>query len=446
MKLNIKPEKLALVCGGKLIHNNKKTIINEIITDTRILKKGDIFWALKGKNFDGNDFVDEAIKKGAKGIISSIESPLYKKTSFYIVCSDTLKALHEFAKYHYSRFNIKTISVTGSNGKTTTKEMIKNILSSHLPTISNKGNLNNEFGLPLSVLETQKKHRYGVFEIGSSLVGEVDKLSKIINPDIAVITTIAAEHMEFFKNMENVFRAETEVIKNLKKNGKIIVNGDNKYLQRLTNLKNVISFGFSKKNSLFIEKGNSDFIFNYKNKKYHIRLKNDIEHNYLNAAAAFIACDLLSIPTNKIIKSLESFEGVEMRMQIIKREKSIIIFDAYNANPQSMELAIKEISKRKPFSLILGDMKELGNYSKTEHLKLGKKIEKIKPDFVFLIGPEIKNAYDYLKEKIKNIKYYSKTDDAVDEIKDFIEKNNNINILIKASRSMKFEKFIDLKY
>lgn len=446
MKLNITPQKLVKIIDGKLIHFSENITIDTFITDSRIIKKGDIFWALKGKNFDGNDFIDEAIKKGAVGIISSKKSKLYKNTNFYIITKDTLKSLHKLAEYHYNQFKIKTVSITGSNGKTTTKEMIKTVLSAQAPTISNKGNLNNEFGLPLSVLEARKEHIFGVFEIGSSSLGEVERLSYIINPDIAVITTIAAEHMEFFKTMKNVFKAETEVIKNIKKDGKIIINGDNKYLKRLKEKYKTISFGFEKQNDLIIEKNKSHYTFIYKGNKYNIKLKQDIEHNYLNAAAAFIVADIFKIEPNKTIKALENFEGVPLRMQIIQRKKSIIILDAYNANPQSMKLAIKEISKRKPFGLILGDMKELGKYSKKEHLNIAKVIENITPAFVTLIGPEMKIAYDYLKEKIKNIKYYNNTEDAIDRVKKDIFINPNTNILIKASRSMKFESFLEIKH
>lgn len=443
MKLNLTPTELAKIIKGKVLHLAKNIAIDTFVTDSRIIKNGDVFWALKGKRFDGNDFVDEAIKRKASGIISSRRSELYKETSFYILTKDTLESLHLLAKYHYNRLNIKTVSITGSNGKTTTKEMIKVVLSSKAPTISNKGNLNNEFGLPLSVLEAEEKHKYGVFEIGSSSPGEVERLSAIIKPDIAVITTIAAEHMEFFKTMENVFKTETEVIKNLKEGGRIVINGDNKYLKRIKKRYPTISFGFADENDLIIEKDGHLYTFNYKGKRYQIRLKDDIEHNYLNAAAAFIVGDIFNISPNQIIKALQSFEGVPLRMQVIKRKSSVIILDAYNANPQSMELALKEISKRRPYGVILGDMKELGKLSKKEHLKIAAIIERIKPEFTILIGPEMKVAYEYLKGRIKNIKYYGDTDEAIDDVVKEIELNPEINILAKASRAMRFERFFD---
>ena len=447
MNLNISVKELAKIIEAKIILNRKNEKIKSFVTDSRKIKHGEIFWALKGKNFDGNDFIEETIKKEASGIISSrILSISFPDTlSFYLYTENTLESLFKLARWHLKRFNIKKVSITGSNGKTTTKEMIKDILSSHKPTVYNPGNLNNEYGLPICVLESQKKHKFAVFEIGSSARGEVRKLASIINPDIAVITIISPEHLEFFKTMKNIFETETEVIDQMNKNGRIIINGDNKYLKKLKKFKNTISFGFKPDNDLIISIDKEGAIFKYKNRNHRIKLKNNIKHNYLNAAAGFITGKILRIPETKIINSLEIFEGVPLRMQIIKRKNSEIILDAYNANPQSMECAIEEISKKKNFAMILGDMKELGKYSKKYHIIIARKILNKNPDYLFLIGQEMKYAYDFLKNKLKNVKYYGDTQDALLEVKKFIKDNDDLNILIKASRSMKFEEFLDLK-
>lgn len=448
MKLGIKPSDLCRVIGGRMLVLNSDEKIDSFITDTRILKKGDIFWGLKGKNFDGNEFVSSAIEKGARGIISSkrLSPSLYSNLDFFIYVRDSLIALHKLAMWHIKRFNLKVVSVSGSNGKTTTKEMIKDVLSLDKPTIYNPGNLNNDFGLALSVLNTQQIHRYGVFEIGSSKVGDVKRLSKIINPDVAVITTIAPEHLEFFKTMENIFKTETEVIENLKKSGVVVVNGDNEYLKRLKSNKKIkiISFGFNADNDLVVRENDGFYSFIYNGKDYKIRLKTNIRHNYLNAAASFIVGLLFGVPFKKIKMALEKFSYVEMRMEIIKRNKSIIILDAYNANPQSMEYALNEISKYKEYSLVLGDMKELGKYSKKYHIDIAKKILLLNtpPSSVFLIGPEMKVAYDFLKDRIKNVKYFKSTEDGLSVLREYIRLNDKVNILIKGSRSMALERVI----
>ncbi|MEF3280112.1 MAG: UDP-N-acetylmuramoyl-tripeptide--D-alanyl-D-alanine ligase [Elusimicrobiota bacterium] len=440
----MKVSEIAKVINGKILWLKKDKIISSFYTDSRNIKKGDIFWALKGKRFDGNDFVEEAIEKGSSGIITSrkITSDNIKKLDFCILVKDTLFALHKLAAYHIKRCNTKNISITGSNGKTTTKEMIRTVLSTYKPTIYNRGNFNNEYGLPLSVLEAEKKHKFGVFEIGASTIGEVRRLARIIKPDLAVITTIAPEHLEFFKTMRNIFKTETEVIEELKKNGKIIINGDNHYLKRLKKNKNVISFGFSDSNDLIIQFDHTKAIFCFNGKNYSIKLKNHVRHNYLNAAAAFLAGKIMGVEIRNIISSLEKFEGVPLRMQFIKRHNSTIILDAYNANPQSMELALNEISSKGDFGAILGDMKELGKYSEKYHIELAKKILETKPKMLFLVGPEIKPCYDFLKGKIKNVKYYYDTNSALNDVRIAIKKNSNLNFLIKASRSMEFEKFI----
>ncbi|MGC8729527.1 MAG: UDP-N-acetylmuramoyl-tripeptide--D-alanyl-D-alanine ligase [Elusimicrobiales bacterium] len=445
MNLEIKPSKLCEIVKGKILILKKDKEIDFFVTDSRKLKKGEIFWALKGKNFDGNDFVKQAVSLGARGVISSkkLDQKHIEKLDFFIYVKDTLKALHTLAEWHLKRFDIKLISVTGSNGKTTTKEMIYAVLSSHKPTVYNPGNLNNEYGLPISVLNAAKIHKYGVFEIGSSKKGEVGELAKIINPHMAVITTIAPEHLEFFKTMENIYKTETEVIKEIKKDGKIIINGDNDYLKKLKKLKNVLSFGFEKENDLVINFEKNYSLFQYRNKKYRFKLANHIKHNYLNAAAAFIVSALLKIPSSVFFKAIKRFKGVPLRMQIIKRKRSKIILDAYNANPQSMEYALNEISGSKKYSLILGDMKELGKYSAIYHKKLAEQILKLKPKNTFLIGPEIKTTYDFLKNKMKNVKYYSSTEDALSDLKKHIRENETTDFLIKASRSMRFEKFVE---
>lgn len=442
MNLNITLKDLAGITDGRIIKGNLNYVIKKINTDSRKIKKDNIFWALKGKNFDGNNFVEDAVMKGATGIISSIkpDENILKKVKFYLYVKDTLKALHKLAEYHRKRFNLLTVSITGSNGKTTTKEMLKHVLAHFSKTAYNPFNFNNEYGLPLSILELTSSHKFGVYELGATKKGDIKTLARIVKPDIAVITTISPEHLEFFKNMQNVFDTETEVINYLNQNGYLVYNGDNKYLKKIK-FKNSFTFGFRNNNFLKITLKKNHAEFKTPDEKFKIKLKNHIEHNYLNAAAVFLVAKNLNLNLKKTIKLLEKFKGVELRMQVIKEKNRVIILDAYNANPQSMENAIKEISRYKKYSLILGDMKELGNYSAFYHRKLAEYILKFKPDYIFLIGPEIKTTFENLKEKFKNVKYYSNTDEGISDVKEFI-RNYRFNILIKASRAMQFERFI----
>lgn len=454
MNLNLNLQELSSVINGKIIKGNENIKINSLCFDTRKIQKGDIFFALKGKKFDANEYIKEAVEKGARGIICQSKKFPYNLLNYIDFCietKDTLKALHKIAAYHRSKYDIPVISVTGSNGKTTTKEMIKTVLSIAGRVCSNIGNFNNEYGLPFSVLEMDNSHKYSVFEIGSSQRGDVAKLAKIIKPDIAVITTIAPEHLEFFKNMENIYKTETEVISYLKdKNSSVIFNGDNSYLKRLLKLKiKKYTFGYETHNDLIIKKHNKNFYFLFENKEYKINLSIDGDFNYLNAAAAFLTAKLCNLKDNKIIEALENFSGVKMRMQKIKAEKNTIFFDAYNANPQSMKTALDEIKKYKKYILILGDMKELGKYSKYYHKELAKFISETNPLKIFLIGKEIETTYKYLSKdlsKKEKVKYYTNTESAKKDIINEMKKQKQAIFLFKASRSMKFEELLEEKY
>jgi len=447
MKLNINLKNLAKITNGKIIKGKPDTIIDSFCFNTKKIKKREIFFALKGKNIDANDLIENAIEKGACGIICNkrkFPKKYLNKVSFCLEVNDTLKSLHNIAAFHRSKFEIPIISITGSNGKTTTKEMVKKVMMSLGDTCSNIGNFNNEFGLPFSILELNNSHKSGVFEIGASKRGEVAELSKILKPETAIITTIGPEHLEFFKSMENIYKTETEVIQYLKNENSIVIfNGDNEYLKRLKNLKiEKYSFGYNNDNDLIIRENQGKFCFYFNGKKTEIKLKIAGKHNYLNAAAAFLSGKIYNIETNDIIKSLNNFSGVRMRMQTIKIGGNIILFDAYNANPQSMEAALNEIKNYKNYILILGDMKELGKYSIYYHKELAKMILNIAPVKVFLIGKEIRTTFDYLKNKVENVKYYSSLYTAKKEVNEEINGNCGMAFLFKASRSMKFEELL----
>lgn len=447
MELNITLKKICPITKGRLLKGNPSFELNSFSTDTRTIKKGGVFWALKGKSFDGNDFIGRAVENGASGLICrrrGAGAETLSKISFCVEVPDTLKALHALALSRRLKFRIPVISVTGSNGKTTAKEMIKAVLETKGPVCSNTGNFNNEFGLPFSVLELGKKHKAAVFELGASRRGEVLELAKIIRPGAAVITTIGPEHLEFFKSMENIFKTETEVLQSLKgKNSPVIYNGDNEYLKRLDRRRlNRLTFGFEKGSDLLIKEEGKGFVFVFRNRKTPIKLKIPGRHNYLNAAAAFLAGLAAGVRPGAAIKALENFKGVPMRMQAMRIKKAEILFDAYNANPQSMEAALSEITGRGGrYFLVLGDMKELGKYSRAYHRELGEKLRALDPAGTVLIGGEMKAAYALLKGKKENVKYFTETGQARKEIRRLLYREKAV-FLFKASRSMRFEKLL----
>ncbi len=449
MKLNLKARELAEIISGRLVKGGSY-IIRSFSTDTRQLKPGGVFWALKGENYDANDFLHKAVEKKAAGIIcreGSIKPEISDKLDFAVETKDTLEALQKLAAWHISKMKIPVISVTGSNGKTTTKEMIKHILSRKAPAVSNFGNFNNRFGLPLSVLETQKKHKFAVFELGASQRGDVARLAKIIRPDISVITTIGPEHLEFFKNMENILKTETEAAYLLKPQGKVIYNCDNPWLKKFAKnyRKEKLSFGFSEDASLRViqEEGRNFFLL--KGKRLEIKLKTPGKHNLLNAAAAFLAALSLGISRKDAIEALADFPGVRMRMQIINYGNSKIIFDAYNSNPQSLESFLEETAGLAPQYLFLGDMKELGRFSQKYHRETGKKLLSRQAEMIILIGGEMREAAAFLKGKKENVKYFKTAQEAELLAQELFKRNKKAFFLFKGSRSVRLEDLLPEK-
>ncbi|GAB4028688.1 MAG: UDP-N-acetylmuramoyl-tripeptide--D-alanyl-D-alanine ligase [Elusimicrobiota bacterium] len=444
MRLSISLKNLEKISGGKILKGGGK--IYSFSTDTRKLKKGDVFWALKGASFDANEFIAQAVSMGIKGAIcrkGAFPRDLLKEVDFVLEVPDTLKSLHILAARIMRESRLPVISVTGSNGKTTTKEMIRHILSQKAPVCSNFGNFNNHFGLPFSVLELEKKHRFAVFELGASRRGEVAELAKIIRPDVSVITTIGPEHLEFFKSMENIFKTETETLDYLKKGGIAVYHGDNPWLKRLSKRQiKKLTFGFEKGNDMVVSITGGKACFNFRGKSYQTRLKISGSHNLLNAAAAFLAATACSIKPQDIIRALETFPGVKMRMQRLTWRKSEIIFDAYNSNPQSLEMFLNETALLQPQVLVLGDMKELGKFSSKYHLEAGKNLASRKAEKIILIGPEMKPAFLFLKDKKENVKYFSGTSQATEEVKRLFARDKKYFFLFKASRSMKFESLL----
>ncbi len=445
MNLNLSLKEFQKAIGAKILKGSGY-IIKSFSTDTRKIKKGDVFWALKGATFDGNNFIKQAIDTGVSGIIcrkNAFPKEYLDKLDFVIETEDTLIALHRLASYLIKKSGMKVVSVTGSNGKTTTKEMIKHILSARGPVCSNFGNFNNQFGLPLSVLELEKKHKFAVFELGASKRGDVAELAEIIRPDISVITTIGPEHLEFFGSMENIFKTETETLDFLKKSGSVIFNGDNEWLRKLKKKKiRQFSFGFDKDNKLVISKEGEKYFFLFKGKKYSIKLAMMGSHNMLNAAAAFLAATELGIKPVEAISQLSSFKGVKMRMQKFKYKGNVIIFDAYNSNPQSLEAFLKETSNIEPQILVLGDMKELGKFSAKYHKESAQNLMNRKAKVIILIGPHMKVAFDFLNKNKENVKYFYETSQAKDLIDRLFRISKNSFFLFKASRSMRLENLL----
>lgn len=440
MKLNWTLHKIADITGGELIGGSPDTKITSFVTDSRVVTAADGFIALKGARFDAHDFIPDVLKKNAAVIIARKDYPVPAQTkTAFILVEDTLKALQALAKFHRLNSTLKVAAITGSNGKSTTKQMLRAICMAAGETVANMGNLNNQFGVPFSLLEIQPKHKYGVFELGASHPGDILEIASLAVPDVAVITNVGPSHLEFFHDLETVYKTKTEIAQCLNYGGTLVYNLDDKMLSRL-HLEykgKAISFGFHPQADIQILE-TEKFAFTYKGEAYLFDRVLE-RHDKLNAAAACGAAIALGIYMDAIKQGLAAFTPMPMRLEHIHKDKMHFILDCYNANPASMQNALQILGRSdSPRIAVLGDMKELGASSKEYHRTLARQVLDSHADYVFLAGPEMKYAYEHLQEMTGMKVWYGLTPkEWTGELKKAVSKGGTC--LIKASRSMNFE-------
>ena len=405
-------QEILTVTKGKQITGNKKSKIRNISTDTRTIKPGDLFIPIKGPNYDGHDFTPEAIHKGAA----------------VLEVKDGLKALQDLAACHRNKFEIPIIGITGSVGKTTTKDMIASILSRERKTLKNEENLNNEIGVPLTLLKLTNKHKAAVIEMAMQRLGEIALLAQIARPTISVVTNIGEAHLEFLKTKRNVAKAKAEIFKYQDKKDYSVINADDEHFEHLISKiqcpkSNVVTFGILEKANISPHELNG------------MKLPIPGEHNIYNALAAIGVAKILKIKKSSIKRGLESFRPSSKRMEIIDRLDGVrIINDTYNANPQSMAAALKVLASQEGRKIaVLGDMYELGTYTKSAHKKIGRLTKKIGVDLLISIGKFSKDMQaDY---------HYSTKEPATKKLRNLIHPGDTI--LAKASRGMRLEEVVE---
>lgn len=422
------------------------TPIKSISTDTRSIKKNSLFIAIKGENFDGNDFVEEAITKGALYAIADKKKYENQKNKKIIYVKNTVKALKKISGNIINEYKGKVIAVTGSNGKTTTTNIISKTLKNNSKTLKN---FNNEIGMPLSIMNASSKSKNLVLEIGASKFGDIDYLSKILKPHVGVITNIGHSHLEKLGNINGVFEVKSELIKNIKKNGFLIVPSDNKeHLDRWKKLRNdinILTFGIESAADFYASKINLkenglSFVVRSNLIKKPIQIKTSIEgkHNIKNILASFAVHFCLK-------ENLENFVNILKvnKLNTIRQVKSkwingsILIDDTYNANPDSTKKSIDLLSNyNKNTVLILGDMLELGRYKKQLHKEVGVYAKKRGINIILGYGDLTKYAVDGFGKKAIFFK-------DEENLKSYLRENITSKdvILIKGSRGMKMEKF-----
>lgn len=414
-------------------------VSRKVSTDTRKISEGSVFFALKGPNFNANRFADEAIEKGAS--IAVIDDADYKKDERYILVEDGLSALQELATYHRDRLSIPVIGLTGSNGKTTTKELIYTALSAKYNVLATKGNLNNHIGVPLTLLEITPEHEIAIIEMGANHVGEIALLCSLAKPSHGLITNIGKAHLEGFGGIEGVIRGKSELYDHLiKSNGTVWINSQDTILSNMAKRFKSPLFYPSRGDYYHCELEPSEYFVNVKAENGRIINTNLTgDYNFGNIAVALAIAKYFDVSDSEANSAISNYSPQNKRSQIIKKGSNSIILDSYNANPDSMAVALKNldsISHNKKI-IILGDMKELGESSVEEHRNLGELAAGIEPFAIYLCGPEIE-----LAKETAHVAYYFKTREEI--IEDLKQKPiENALILIKASRSIGLESIVD---
>ena len=412
---------------------------NLVSIDTRSIKVNDIFFAIKGPNFDGNKFALQAIKNGASYVVSD-NLDISKKSDKIIYVENSIKALQKLANYHRRKLNTKIIAITGSNGKTTTKELVLNVLKSRFKTVATKGNLNNHLGVPLSLLSIEKDTEIGIIEMGANHLNEIANLCVIAEPEFGYITNFGNAHLEGFKSLEGVIKGKSELYDYLKSNKKFIFyNSDNKKQSNILNgYANTFTYGVNDdSNCNIINCSNEDSVHvNYRSELIKSNIYGD--YNFENICIAIAIGEYFGVSFEQIKKGIESYLPENNRSQVTITERNTVVLDAYNANPTSMKLAIESFCKTSYTNkmIIVGDMFELGNDSIHYHQEIINYLEKINDSIIYIVGEYFCNTKH--SDKIKS--FSSKK-----ELINNLSKTNvsNYSILIKGSRGMQLEKIIE---
>jgi len=412
-----------------------------ISTDSRKIEKNSLFFALKGYNFNGNKFAADSLNKGAAYAI--IDEEKYIVSEKTILVDNVLNTLTELANFHRKKLGIPILAITGTNGKTTTKELVSTVLAQKFNITFTEGNLNNHIGVPLTLLKMNAKTQFGIVEMGANHRGEIKQLCEIAEPDYGIITNIGKAHLEGFGSFEGVKSAKAELFHFLMaKNGRLFYNGNNPILEELIgDYKNKMSFGF--KNTDFTGQAvpSSTFLHikaNFKKGVLYLNTNLIGDYNFENIMAAACIGTNFEIDPLIIQKVIKEYQPKNNRSQLIIRGKIKIVMDAYNANPTSMQASIISFlsNNKHDYYLILGDMLELGEYERKEHIQILDLIKDLNPKQVFLVGSifsEVNSNFDF------------NTFENVSELNQFLKKNpiKNGNILIKGSRRIQLEKVLE---
>lgn len=456
----IKVKDIVEICDGELLVGNKDTVLENFKKDTREVEQGNTYVGIKGENFNGSDFFEKAFEAGASAcIVQDIEiseNILEKYNDKVIIkVKDCIEALQKIARYKREGYDIPVIGITGSVGKTSTKDIIASVMAQKYKVVKTEGNYNNHIGVPLTILRL-KDHNAAVVEMGMNHLGEISKLTNIAKPTMSVITNVGTSHIGELGSRENILKAKLEILEGMKEDAPLAINNDNDMLHNWymvnKNKRKILTFGIENESDIMAKNivasdDGSKFTVNIEGKDYDVEINVGGKHFIINSLCAICVGLQNNIEIEKIMEGIKEFKLTKRRMEIrdgIKDSK--VINDSYNASYDSMKAAIEylgEIKANKKIA-VLGDMLELGSYEKELHEKVGEEVYKNKIDILVTVGERAK----YIANKAKElgmcedkIFVFDTKDEAVGLLKNIIEEN--YYILVKASNSMKFDEIVN---
>lgn len=416
-----------------------------ICTDTRNIIPGSIFFALKGDNFNANNFAADAVQKGCAYAV--IDENEYKAGERFLLVENVLKTLQDLAAYHRKQLNIPIIGITGTNGKTTTKELLSSVLKEEYNCFATKGNLNNHIGVPLSLLSLTKEHQIAVIEMGASKPGDIEELCNIAFPDYGIITNIGKAHLEGMGGIEGVLKTKTELFRHIKASGKMVfVNADDELLLKQSAGIGRYTYGTNETADVTgeIVSEEAELVVKWKTKK-ETRETSVASHlpgtyNFPNILAAICIGNYFGLSAEQINKGIENYFPANNRSQVVKSGSNTILMDAYNANPSSVQAALENFDRMKAEKkiIILGEMLELGITSTHEHEQIMELVGEMNLAQTYFVGTN----FLLLKEKYPRYSYFK----DVNELSAFLKTNpiQNAVILVKGSRGNKLEKLSEV--
>lgn len=413
-----------------------------VCTDTRKITQGSIFFALKGPNFNANSFAAEALEKGAAYCV--IDEAIHKVSDKCILVGDVLQTLQALATHHRRQFNIPVIAIAGSNGKTTTKELISSVLSTTLKVWATPGNLNNHIGLPLTLLQLTSKHQVAVIEMGANHIGENAFLCEIAEPDLGLVTNNGMDHLEGFGNIEGVAKSNSELYYYLlKNNGLAFVNANDEWLmrmssrldKRITYAANTSSRNVPADYQGYASQLQPEIRYTFEQKNAGSYLSGD--YNFDNIMTAVAIGKYLNLETEKILEGIAAYKPANNRSQWIQAKKNLVFLDAYNANPSSMEAALRNFALMESDNkiVVMGDMFEMGEFAASEHQRMVDLCKSLHFKNVVLVGEE------FAATKPDGFKRFATTAEAAS----FFAANipDQAVLFIKGSRGMKLETLLE---